>query len=118
MKNTENTEGFSIGGLIEDLKSIDPKLRLNGIKNLNVIANALGKERTRSELVPFVTDLIEDEDDDNLIELTKILCGFLELVGGKAYIMKIVKILEILLTFDEGQIALEVIRYNSRPLSL
>ena len=108
MKNTENSEAFSITGLIEDLKSTDSKQRLNGIKSLSIIGNALGKERTRSELLPFITDMIEDEEDENLIELTKIIGTFLEVIGGKSYVMKIIKILEILLTYDDGQISFEV----------
>ena len=36
-------------------------LRLNSIKKLSTIALALGVERTRSELIPFLTDTIYDE---------------------------------------------------------
>ena len=35
--------------------------RLNSIKKLSTIALALGVERTRSELIPFLTDTIYDE---------------------------------------------------------
>jgi hypothetical protein len=37
------------------------QLRLNSIKKLSTIALALGVERTRSELIPFLTDTIYDE---------------------------------------------------------
>jgi serine/threonine-protein phosphatase 2A regulatory subunit A len=111
MKTSENTDTVSIGALIEDLKNTDPKARLHAIKNLHVISNGLGKERTRSELLPFINDLIDDEEDDNLVELSKILGSFLELVGGKAYVLKLIKILETLLSFDEGLIQSEV-EYN------
>ena len=39
------------------------QLRLNSIKKLSTIALALGVERTRSELIPFLTDTIYDEDE-------------------------------------------------------
>lgn len=39
------------------------QLRLNSIKKLSTIALALGEERTRTELVPFLTETIYDEDE-------------------------------------------------------
>lgn len=38
-------------------------MRLNSIKKLSTIALALGEERTRSELIPFLTETIYDEDE-------------------------------------------------------
>ena len=40
--------------LIEELKSEDSKRRMNSIQNLSVIATAIGPERTRSELIPYL----------------------------------------------------------------
>ena len=42
-------------------------MRLNSIKKLSTIALALGVERTRSELIPFLTDTIYDEDEVPLV---------------------------------------------------
>lgn len=42
---------------------IAQQLRLNSIKKLSTIALALGEERTRSELIPFLTETIYDEDE-------------------------------------------------------
>lgn len=39
------------------------QLRLNSIKKLSTIALALGEERTRTELIPFLTETIYDEDE-------------------------------------------------------
>ena len=39
------------------------QLRLNSIKKLSTIALALGVERTRSELIPFLTGLFMDHFD-------------------------------------------------------
>ena len=44
--------------LIDELKSEDPKRRLNSIKYFSTIASAIGPERTRSELLPFVNGII------------------------------------------------------------
>ena len=40
--------------MIEDLKSEDLRRRVNAVKNLGTIAQVLGPERTRTELVPFI----------------------------------------------------------------
>lgn len=54
---------YPIAVLIDELKNEDVQLRLNSIKKLSTIALALGVERTRSELIPFLTDTIYDEDE-------------------------------------------------------
>lgn len=45
--------------LLEDLRNNDSKAKLNAIKNLTVISFALGKERTRNELIPFLIGKIK-----------------------------------------------------------
>uniref|UniRef100_A0A8B9MMC3 Uncharacterized protein n=1 Tax=Accipiter nisus TaxID=211598 RepID=A0A8B9MMC3_9AVES len=60
-------------------------LRLNSIKKLSTIALALGVERTRSELLPFLTDTIYDEDEV-LLALAEQLGTFTALVGGPEFV--------------------------------
>ena len=64
------------------------QLRLNSIKKLSTIALALGVERTRSELIPFLTDTIYDEDEV-LLALAEQLGTFTPLVGGIVFIIKV-----------------------------
>jgi serine/threonine-protein phosphatase 2A regulatory subunit A len=45
---------YPIAVLIDELKHEDVVLRLNAIKRLSTIALALGAERTRGELIPFL----------------------------------------------------------------
>jgi hypothetical protein len=54
MNNNGAIEGVTASSLLEDLKSSDSKIKLNAIRGLTVIAFALGKERTRNELIPFL----------------------------------------------------------------
>ena len=49
-------------------------VRVNSVKNLSTIATALGKERTRNELLPYIMDLMDD-DEEILIELSLTLNG-------------------------------------------
>ena len=41
----------------------DSQKRLNSIRNLDKIAVALGPDRTRNELIPFLTESIDDDDE-------------------------------------------------------
>ncbi|KAK2093299.1 Serine/threonine-protein phosphatase 2A regulatory subunit A alpha isoform [Saguinus oedipus] len=66
--------------LIDELCNEDVQLQLNSIKKLSTITLALGVERTRSELLPFLTDTIYDEDEV-LLTLAKQLGTFTTLVS-------------------------------------
>lgn len=46
---------YPIAVLIDELRNEDVQLRLNSIKKLSTIALALGVERTRKELIQFLT---------------------------------------------------------------
>jgi serine/threonine-protein phosphatase 2A regulatory subunit A len=43
--------------LLDELKNEDIQLRLNSVRKLHVIAKALGPQRTRDELMPFITGM-------------------------------------------------------------
>ncbi|VVD00429.1 unnamed protein product [Leptidea sinapis] len=53
---------YPITVLVDGFKNDDVQLRLNSIKKLSTIAFALEVERTRSELIPFLTETIYDGD--------------------------------------------------------
>lgn len=70
------------------------QLRLNSIKKLSTIALALGVERTRVELIPFLTETIYDEDEV-LLALAEQLGNFTNYVGGPdfAYTLLVIQFL-------------------------
>lgn len=51
----EGEELYPIAILIDELKNEDIQLRLNSIRRLGTIARALGPERSRKELIPFLS---------------------------------------------------------------
>jgi len=55
LSEPEDDTLYPIQILIDELKNEDIQLRLNSIRKLNTIARALGPERTRNELLPFLT---------------------------------------------------------------
>ena len=47
-------ELYPIALLVDELKSDDSEVRIKSVRRLRTIAQALGHERTRTELIPFI----------------------------------------------------------------
>ena len=72
--------------LIANLQNqMDVSARMTSVKQLGTIAVALGPERTRDELLPFLIGCI-DEDDEVADAICDELIKFGPLVGGQAYV--------------------------------
>ena len=84
----------------DELKSDEPVRRLNSITRLSTIALALGEERTRSELIPFLAENTDDEDEV-LLAAAEQLGGFVPFVGGPVYGHLLLPLLETLSTVEE-----------------
>lgn len=56
MEKEQEMEDFMqpVAHLADELRSEDPAARVEAMKRLSTIALALGQERTRTELVPFL----------------------------------------------------------------
>ena len=68
---------------------------------MGTISIALGKERTRNELMPYIMDLMDDEEEI-LIVLAGTLNGeFLDYVGGPPFAPHLFKPLERLCEVEE-----------------
>jgi serine/threonine-protein phosphatase 2A regulatory subunit A len=74
--------------------------RLNSISRLPTIALTLGEERTRTELIPFLAESPDDEDEV-LLATAEQLGNFVPLVGGPAYGHLLLPLLETLSTVEE-----------------
>ena len=48
---------------IKNLKSEEKFLKLASIRQLGLIVQVLGPDRTRSELFPYMEDVLEEEDE-------------------------------------------------------
>jgi serine/threonine-protein phosphatase 2A regulatory subunit A len=91
---------YPVAVLIDELRHDDLQLRLNSIRNLGTIATALGPQRTREELIPFLQDIIDD-DDEVLISLAEQLGLGVPWVGGPAYAHTLTGPLEELCNIEE-----------------
>ncbi|KAJ1989000.1 protein phosphatase 2A structural subunit [Dimargaris cristalligena] len=105
MMDTDMTENtlYPIAVLLDELKHDDLSLRLNAIRRLSTIAQALGPERTRSELIPFLDESAEDEDEI-LLAIAEELGNFVDYVGGPEHATVLLHPLENLASVEETMV--------------
>jgi len=86
---------------IEKLRSDDLPSRIIAASKLTTIAKALGPQRTRDELLPFIADGIDD--DDEVLEVIAVSLGKLvPYIGSdESYIKCLLQPLELLLAVEE-----------------
>ncbi|KAI0655077.1 ARM repeat-containing protein [Cubamyces menziesii] len=71
--------------LMDELRAEDVQLRLNAIHRISTIALALGPDRARDELIPFLQDSVDDEDEVLLALAEELGRNFEEYIGGPEY---------------------------------
>jgi serine/threonine-protein phosphatase 2A regulatory subunit A len=57
MKKLENKTGMPINLIIDELKSEDIRKRIHSVKHLSLIASTIGPDRSRNDLVPFLSGM-------------------------------------------------------------
>lgn len=110
---------YPVAVLIDELRHDDLQSRMHSIKNLRTIATALGGERTREELVPFLQELIDD-DDEVLIALAEQLGSGVTWVGGPPYAHTLFGPLEELCNVEEISVrekAVDALRELAKHMS-
>ena len=95
------TDLRSIALLIDQLKHDDLSLRVNSTRALVAIATALGPDRTRNELIPFLCESTDDEDEV-LVVMAEQLGALQPCVGGVDQLHCLLEPLEALATVEES----------------
>ncbi|KAG5506765.1 hypothetical protein GH5_05979 [Leishmania sp. Ghana 2012 LV757] len=90
----------SVKTMIDNLRSEDPEARLSSMRGIHLIATTLGPERTRDELLLYLTDYLDD-NDEVLRVFANALGTMLPEVGGVEYTSSLLAPLEILGSLDE-----------------
>jgi len=91
---------YAISLLMDEMKSEDTEARIATMRKLRTVAAALGPERTRRELIPFLNEQVED-DDEVLLVMAEELGGCVDLVGGPAEAVVLMGPLGALATVEE-----------------
>ncbi|KAJ2389537.1 protein phosphatase 2A structural subunit, partial [Coemansia sp. RSA 2603] len=89
-----------LAAIADAMKSDSLADRLESLKRLNVLALAMGEERTRDELIPFLDESIDDEDE-LLLSLAEVLGDFVQYVGGPKFTYVLLRPLENLAAAEE-----------------
>lgn len=100
--------------LMDELRSEDVQLRLNAIHRVSTIALALGPDRARDELIPFLQDSVDDEDEVLLALADELGKNFEEYVGGPEYAHVLLGPLENLSAVEETLVRDKVGRLDIR----
>ena len=104
--------------LMDELRSEDVQLRLNAIHRISTIALALGPDRARDELIPFLQDSVDDEDEVLLALAEELGRNFEEYIGGPESAHVLLGPLENLSAVEETLVRDKVRRRLSTPLPL
>eukprot|EP01065_Artemidia_motanka_P005889 TRINITY_DN12859_c0_g1_i1.p1 TRINITY_DN12859_c0_g1~~TRINITY_DN12859_c0_g1_i1.p1 ORF type:complete len:626 (+),score=232.67 TRINITY_DN12859_c0_g1_i1:97-1878(+) len=102
----EEDKLYPVAVLIDELKFDDVNVRVKATKQLKVIAEALGFQRTRDELVPFITEAGGgwDDEDEVLITVAEQFGDFLDFVGGPEHALTLLQPLEQLAAMEEATV--------------
>ncbi|KAJ2076438.1 protein phosphatase 2A structural subunit [Coemansia sp. RSA 988] len=90
----------ALAAIADAMKSDNLTDRLESLKRLGILALAMGEERTRDELIPFLDESIDDEDE-LLLALAELLGDFVQYVGGPKYAYVLLRPLENLAAAEE-----------------
>lgn len=101
---SESVEGkdlYPLALLMDELKHDDIANRVEAMKKLDTIATALGPQRTRDELIPFLMEVAQDDEDEVFAVLADELGQFVPYVGGPEFATVLLPPLEILASTEE-----------------
>ncbi|KAM3131083.1 hypothetical protein pb186bvf_016781 [Paramecium bursaria] len=89
---------------IEELKSDDANLKINAVSKITSIAQILGEKRTQQELLPYLIEIIEEQDneDEFLIKLAQEILNLKKYIGGNLKAHLLIAPLEILSSMEEA----------------
>ena len=96
-----NDDLFPLALLIDELKHDDVANRVAAMQKLDAIAIALGPERALQELVPFLNDVVQDDEEEVFAVMAEKLGSFVPLVGGHAHSEPVVRVLALLALMEE-----------------
>lgn len=96
-----NDDFYPLALLMDELKHDYVSNRVQAMQKLDAIAIALGPERTVHELLPFLNDVAQDDEEEVFAVLAEKLGLFIPLIGGHANCEPLIRILAVLAAMEE-----------------
>lgn len=100
----EDDECDTILCLIDELKSEDHTTKINAINSLETIAQVIGEERTREELIPYTAELLDDDNEETLVAIATKLGDLGKYVGGPSNMACLLQPLNTLASNEENNV--------------
>ncbi|EAX94620.1 HEAT repeat family protein [Trichomonas vaginalis G3] len=89
--------------LIENLRSEVLNERLNAVQSLKIISKTLGPERSRSELLPYIAETI-DNTEEVWMRVAEQLPQILEEIGGSQHVSVILTLLKQICEIEDAKV--------------
>lgn len=86
---------------MDELKHDDVSNRVEAMQKLDAIAIALGPDRTLHELLPFLNDVAQDDEEEVFAVMAERLGSFVPLVGGHQNSESLIQVLAVLAAMEE-----------------
>lgn len=96
-----NDDFYPLALLMDELKHDDVSNRVEAMQKLDAIAIALGPERTLHELLPFLNDVAQDDEEEVFAVMAEKLGSFVPLVGGHHNSEPLIQVLAVLAAMEE-----------------
>lgn len=96
-----NDDFYPLALLMDELKHDDVSNRVSAMQKLDAIAIALGPERTLHELLPFLSDAAQDDEEEVFAVMAEKLGSFVPLVGGHQNSEPLIRVLAVLSAMEE-----------------
>lgn len=100
-QDLSNDDLYPLALLMDELKHDNVANRVAAMQKLDTISLALGPERTRNELIPFLKDVVQDDEEEVFAVLAEELGSFVPLVGGIEYGEVLLPVLQELANTEE-----------------
>lgn len=94
-------ELYPLALLMDELKHDDIGSRVQAMKRIETVALALGPERSREELLPFLDEVVSDDEDEVITVTAQQLGHLVPLIGGSQYAPLLLPTLEKIAGFEE-----------------
>lgn len=94
--------------IIQNLQSKDSLIKTEAFSNIKILGDSFKEEKFRKEVLPYIINCIDIEDEISTLEITKKLNVIIECIGGRKYINDIFPLIEIIFHCDDLEVRKEL----------
>ena len=104
MKNSQ-----SPNTIIQNLQNKDSIIKTEAFSKIKILGDSFGQEKFREEVLPYLINCIDIEDEKSTMEITKNLNTIIECIGGRKFINTMFPLIEVIFHCDDLDVRNELI---------